>query len=55
MATIPREALEKACDDEKDADTRLRMLLVLKVKYDGIGQNQAARELTALAHGLRSG
>jgi transposase len=49
MATIPREVLEKACDDEKDADTRLRMLLVLKVKYDGIGQNQAARELHCLS------
>jgi transposase len=49
MTTIPREVLEKASEDEKDADTRLRMLLVLKVKYDGIGQNQAARELNCLS------
>ena len=47
--TIPREVLEKASDVEKDAGTRLRMLLVLKVKYDGIGQNQAARELNCLS------
>jgi transposase len=47
--TMSREALERACSDEKDADTRLRMLLVLKVKYDGLGQNQAARELHALS------
>jgi transposase len=46
---IPREALERACSEEKDADARLRMLLVLKVKYDGLGQNQAARELHALS------
>jgi len=26
---------------------KLRMLLILKVKYDGMGQNQAARELHA--------
>jgi transposase len=45
---IPREALERACREE-DADTRLRMLLVLKVKYDGMGQNHAARELHALS------
>jgi transposase len=46
---LSREALERACSDEKDADTRLRMLLVLKVKYDGLGQNRAARELNALS------
>ena len=49
MATISRELLERACDYEKDADTRLRMLLVLKVKYDGISQNQAARDLHCLS------
>jgi transposase len=48
-ATIAREELERACREERDADTRLRMLLVLKVKYDGMGQNQAARELHALS------
>lgn len=41
--------MEKACSEEKDADTRLRMLLILKVKYDGLGQNQAARELNCLS------
>lgn len=45
-----REALERACSEEKYADVRLRMLLALKVKYDGLGQNQAAREL----HGVSS-
>ncbi len=49
VVTISRQALEKACSDERDADVRLRMLLVLKVKYDGVGQNQAARELHALS------
>lgn len=47
--TVTREALEGACNEEHDADARLRMLLVLKVKYDGVGQNQAARELHALS------
>jgi transposase len=47
--TVTREALERACRDERDADARLRMLLVLKVKFDGVGQNQAARELHALS------
>jgi len=46
-STVTRESLERACREEKDADARLRMLLVLKVKYDGLGQNQAARELRA--------
>jgi transposase len=50
VTMIPREALERACSEEKDAEVRLRMLLVLKVKYDGIGQNQAAGEL----HGVSS-
>ncbi|MGH9919591.1 MAG: winged helix-turn-helix domain-containing protein [Nitrososphaerales archaeon] len=40
-------ALERACREEHDADVRLRMLFILKVKYDGVGQNQAARELHA--------
>lgn len=47
--TVTREALERACGEEHDADARLRMLLVLKVKFDGAGQNQAARELHALS------
>jgi transposase len=49
VQTISREALESACSRESDAETRLRTLLVLKVKYDGIGQNRAARELNALS------
>jgi transposase len=48
-AVVTREALERACSEERDADARLRMLLVLKVKFDGAGQNQAARELHALS------
>ena len=47
QTTVTREALERACREEKDAGVRLRMLLVLKVKYDGLGQNEAARELHA--------
>jgi transposase len=47
QVTVTREALERACREEHDADVRLRMLLILKVKYDGISQNQAARELHA--------
>lgn len=49
VTAVSREALEKACSEEKDARVRLRMLLVLNVKYDGIGQNQAARELHCLS------
>jgi transposase len=44
---VTRESLERACREERDADVKLRMLLVLKVKYDRMGQNQAARELHA--------
>ncbi len=49
VPTISREALEIACSRENDADVKLRMLLVLKVKYDGVGQNRAATELRALS------
>ncbi|MDG6981796.1 MAG: hypothetical protein JRN51_11900 [Nitrososphaerota archaeon] len=45
--TVTREALERAHKEEKDAYVSRRMLLVLKVKYDGLGQNQAAREFHA--------
>lgn len=45
--TVTRGALERACSEERDAEVRLRMLLILKVKFDGEGQNQAARELHA--------
>ncbi len=44
---VTREALQRAYSEERDADVKLRMLLILKVKYDGLGQNQAARELRA--------
>lgn len=46
-ATVTREALERACREEHDAAVRLRMLFILKVKYDGVRQNKAARELHA--------
>jgi transposase len=49
VPTTSREALERACSEEHDADVRLRMLLVLKVRYDGLGQNRAARDLHALS------
>jgi transposase len=50
MSQFPsRELFEQAYKDEKDADARLRMLLVLKVKYDGEGQNRAARELNCFS------
>jgi transposase len=44
---VTRESLERACSQEHDADVKLRMLVVLKVKHDGMRQNQAARELHA--------
>lgn len=47
--TVTREALERAIREEHDADVRLRMLLVLKVKFASLGQNQAARELHAFS------
>jgi len=47
QTVMTREALERVCRREKDAGVKLRMLLVLKVEYDGLGQNQAARELHA--------
>lgn len=42
---LSRQAVEEAYKDEKDPQTKLRMLLVLNSKYDGESQNQAAREL----------
>ncbi len=46
---VTREALERAIREEHDADVRLRMLLVLKAKFDGVGQNRAARELHSVS------
>lgn len=46
-AVTTRWELERACRKEDDADMRLRMLLILKVKYDCVGQNRAAEELHA--------
>ena len=40
-----RDVLEKALCDETNSDIRRRMVLVFKVKFEGIGQNQAARAL----------
>ena len=45
--TVTREALERAYKEEKDAYLSRRMLLILKVKLGGVGQNEAARELHA--------
>ncbi|MDG7016232.1 MAG: helix-turn-helix domain-containing protein [Nitrososphaerota archaeon] len=42
---ISREALERAYGEEKDADVSRRMLLVLKVRCDGMKQSHAAEEL----------
>ena len=42
---IPRETLEKAYNEEKDANVSRRMLLVLKVRCDGMKQSHAAKEL----------
>lgn len=42
---IWREKLEKAYDEEKDADVSRRILLVLKVRCDGMKQSHAAKEL----------
>jgi transposase len=42
---IPRDVLEKAYGEEKDADVSRRMLLVLKVRCDGMKPSHAAREL----------
>ena len=38
-------ALERAHKEERDASVSRTMLLIVKVKYDGLSQNQAAREL----------
>jgi len=42
---IPKEVLEKVYNEEKDADVSKRILLVLKVKYDGMKPIRASREL----------
>ncbi len=42
---ISRGALERAYSEEKDADASRRMLLVLKVRCDGMKQSRAAEEL----------
>lgn len=42
---IARETLEKAYREEKDADVSRRILLVLKVRFEGVKQSHAAREL----------
>jgi len=45
VGQIAREMLEKAYREEKDADVSRRILLVLKVRCDGMKQSHAAREL----------
>ena len=42
---VARETLEKAYREEKDADVSRRILLVLKVRCDGVKRSQAAKEL----------
>jgi transposase len=42
---LPRETLEKVYREEKDADVSRRMLMVLKVRYDGMKNSHAAEEL----------
>lgn len=43
---ISRETLEKACNEEKEADVSRRMLLVLKVRFDSVKRSRAAKELS---------
>jgi len=40
-----KEELESAYNEEKDTDTKSRILLALKVKHDGVIRAHAAREL----------
>jgi len=42
---MSRETLQRAYDEEKDADVSRRMLLVLKARVDGMRQSHAAKEL----------
>jgi len=45
VSILSRELLEQAYKQEKDPDVKERLLLVLRVKYDGVSAAQAAREL----------
>lgn len=45
VVVVARETLKKAYRKEKEADVSRRMLLVLKVRCDGMKQSQAAEEL----------
>jgi transposase len=45
VTQVAREDIERAYNEEKDADASRRMLLVLKVKYDGMKQSRVAEEL----------
>lgn len=46
VVQISRETLEKAYSEEKkDADVSRRLLLVLKVRHDGMKRSHAAKEL----------
>jgi transposase len=42
---VSREMLERAYGEEKDADTRVRILLALRVRFERIIPAEAAREL----------
>ena len=46
VATVStRETLQRAYEDEKASDSSRRILLVLRVRYDGAGQSRVARAL----------
>jgi hypothetical protein len=41
---VSRQALESACNGEKYGEVRARMLLVVRIKLDGVRPAQAVRE-----------
>ena len=42
---VSRQMLERACKEEGDADTRVRILLVLRVRFEKVIPAEASREL----------
>jgi transposase len=42
---VSRRMLERACREEEDADTRVRILLVLRVRFENVIPAEASREL----------
>jgi transposase len=45
MSQIPKEVVEQAYREEKDANVSKRIFLVLKVKYEGAPASQVARDV----------